>query len=29
MFETFKNITGIVPLESSSLPVKFDYRIAV
>ena len=29
MFNTFKNITGIVPLESSSFPVKFFRGIAV
>jgi len=29
MFITFKNITGIVPLESSSLPVKIVRGIAV
>jgi len=29
MFNTFRNITGIVPLESSPLPVKFVRGIAV
>jgi len=29
MFITFKNLTGIIPLVSSSLPVKFVRGIAV